>query len=875
MNYYQQTTKETLDDLDSSPDGLTKQEAKKRLEKYGPNEIEEKKQIHPIKIFLSQFKSPIVWVLIVAMIITLVVHEYTDFFVIGAIVLLNAILGFIQEYKAEKAIKKLKDIVSLEAKVVRDGEEKEVKASQLVPGDIILLSTGSKVPADGRIIDSSNLETQEAALTGESTTVTKSLDKINQESQVADRTNMAFSGTTVTKGKAKAVVTETGMDTEIGQIASMIQENDGDMTPLQKKMKQVATKIGVISVLVGIVIFAVGVSFHQQGLTELLLTAIALAVAVIPEGLPAVITLSLSLGVQRMASKNALVRKLPSVETLGSASVVCSDKTGTLTHNEMTVKKIYANDEIIEVSGSGYKPEGEFEQDPENFKQLLLAGVVNNNAEIKQKEGSYEVYGDPTEAALLVSAQKAGLDYRQIQEVYPRQKEIEFNSERKRMTTINKTEQGNFAYMKGGVEEIIDRCSKILLSGEVKELTESDKQKIKEANKKMASQALRVLGFCYKQIEEVDQDKAEIESNMVFLGLQGMIDPPRSEAKEAIAECNSAGVDVKMITGDHRETAEAIAKELGIKGKSLTGAELEEMDKEELTEKIDEIDVFARVNPEHKMKIVKALRSKGEIVAMTGDGVNDAPALEHADLGVAMGITGTDVTKESGDMILADDNFATIKKAIEEGRRIFDNIKKFLAYLLSGNIAEVLVVLLSILLGWPLPITAIQILWINLMTDSLPALALGSEPAEPGIMKRKPRDNSESIFKGLSPYLLVYPLAATAAAMYVYWSNFELDLVKAQTLVFTMLVFFELFESFACRSTNKSFFEMNFFSNKWLILAVTVAAVLQISIIHIPFLQNIFSVTALSLLEWGMIVAGSISGFFVLEVGKMVQRKID
>lgn len=871
--FYRKTTQEVLDELDSSKKGLSEQEAAKRLEKYGPNEIEEKKQIHPIKIFLSQFKSPIVWVLIVAMTITLVVHEYTDFFVIGAIVLLNALLGFIQEYKAEKAIKKLKDIVSLEATVFRDGEKKQVEARNLVPGDIIFVSTGSKIPADGRVVESSSLKTQEAALTGESTSVSKESDPADQELQVSDRTNMIFSGTVVTKGKAKAVVTQTGMDTEIGQIASMIQEGKDSLTPLQEKMKQVATKIGILSVIAGVIIFVAGITLHQQGITELLLTAIALAVAVIPEGLPAVITLSLSLGVQRMADKNALVRKLPSVETLGSASVVCSDKTGTLTHNQMTVKKIYANDQLIEVSGSGYKPEGGFEQDPEEFKQLLLAGALNNNAKITKKEEDYEVQGDPTEAALLVSAKKAGLDYEKMQQTYPRKREIEFSSERKRMSTINETEQGTFLYMKGSIEEVLDRSDRILINGKVREITDQDKEKIKQANDEMASNALRVLGFGYRKVENTQANPDELESNMVFLGLQGMIDPPRAEAKEAIEECKTAGIDVKMITGDHKKTAAAIAAELGIEGDSIEGEELEDMSKEQLQEEIDQIGVFARVSPEHKMKLVEALRDNGEIVAMTGDGVNDAPALKHADLGIAMGITGTDVTKESGDMILADDNFATIEQAIEEGRRIYDNIKKFLAYLLSGNIAEVLVVLLSILFGWPLPITAIQILWINLMTDSLPALALGSEPAEPGVMQREPRDNSESIFQGLSPYLLVYPLAATAAAMYVYSTNFELNLVKAQTLVFTMLVFFELFESLACRSTNKSFFEMNFFSNKWLILAVTVAAALQISIIHIPFLQNIFSVTALSLLEWSMVIAGSICGFFVLEAGKAVQRR--
>ncbi|MFB6182070.1 MAG: calcium-translocating P-type ATPase, SERCA-type [Candidatus Magasanikbacteria bacterium] len=875
MKFYQESVKKVIDHFETNAEqGLSETEVDNRLKKYGPNKIEEKRGVNPFFIFLKQFKSPIVWILIVAMVIAFLVGEMTDMYVIGTIVILNAILGFIQEYRAEKAIEKLKEIVSLSAEVVRGGEKKEIKASRLVPGDIIKLKTGSRVPADARIIDQSNLQTQEAALTGESTSVNKTESSLEGGLEVADQENMLFSGTNVTKGHAKAVVVRTGMDTELGKIADMVQSNEDTTTPLQRKMKKIATKLGFIGVGVAFVVLAVGLIFHNQPISEMLLVAIALSVAVIPEGLPAVITLSLSMGVQRMIKKNALVRRLPSVETLGSASVICTDKTGTLTHNEMTVKKIFANQEMVKVSGSGYEPKGDFSKPTDNFKDLLRAGILNNNSEIKREEGKYNIYGDPTEGSLLVSAQKAGLDTDEIKNQYDKIDEIEFSSERKRMTTIHKDNDETLAYTKGALEEVLSRCDRIKINSEVRELTKEDKKKIKQANDDMAEDALRVLSFAYKPIQNYEgESDEEIEQNLIFLGLQGMIDPPRKEAKEAIEKCKTAGIEVKMITGDHLKTAQAIGEQIGFSGGSIEGSKLKELSESELKETVVATSVFARVNPEDKLKIIKGLKQNQEIVAMTGDGVNDAPALKQADLGIAMGITGTDVSKEASDMILADDNFATIEKAIEEGRRIFDNIKKFLAYLLSGNIVEVLIVVFSIMVGYPLPITAIQILWINLVTDGLPALALGTEKPEPGIMSRAPREQEESIFKNLGSYLLVYPIIITAIAAYTFSQYVTIDQVLAQSLIFTMLVFVELFESFACRSVRSSVLSLGLFTNKWLWLAVIGSALLQIAIINVPVLQGWFGVVALGLYEWLIVIAAAFVSLVVLEFSKYMERQ--
>ncbi len=865
--YYLLPEKEVLAELKTSVKGLSSQEAAERLKVYGPNHIHEEEHPHVFWIFLSQFKSPIVWILLAAMLISLFVKEYVDFYVIGAIVILNSILGFMQEYRAERAIEALKKMISLKATVFRDGQERDIDASEVVPGDILLLDTGDKIPADARLLESINLQTQEAALTGESVPVKKEIATFKKELAVADRHNMIFSSTIITNGHARAVVTSTGMQSEIGKIARLIQESEPEPTPLQKTLKTLGMYIGVLVVIVAVLVFVVGVVRMDQPLTAVLLTAIALAVAAIPEGLPAVVTVGLSIGVQRMARKNALVRNLPSVETLGACSVICSDKTGTLTHNEMTVRKLYVNRQEVEVAGSGYSPEGYFSRVSGDFELLLKIGALNNNAKLKLDNGSWQVLGDPTEAALIVSAKKAKLDVESLHDKYPRTGELEFTSERKRMTTLHSVGKAKVAYAKGAPEGILSLCSKILVNGHEQRLTREEKQGILAQNEKFAKQALRVLGFAYKELRDV---KDSPEKEMVFVGLQAMIDPPRREAKDAIEKCRTAGIKVVMITGDHITTAQAVAKELGIAGRAVTGLELDQIS--DLSAEVENISIYARVNPAHKLRIISALKANGHIVAMTGDGVNDAPALKKADLGIAMGISGTDVAKEASGMILADDNFASIVRAVEEGRRIYDNIQKYLAYLLSGNIGEVLVILSSILLGLPLPLIAIQILWINLVTDGLPALALGVDPAEPGIMKRPPRKADQSIFKGIAPYVYVYPVILTVFTLWLF-DAFQADLVKAQTMAFTSIVMFELFQAISCRSVRSPVFSVGLFANKWLWVAVFSSLALHLLIMYVPFLQGIFSMASLSVGEWVQVVLAGLSGFVYLEVHKFLLRR--
>ncbi len=869
VEYYLLSEKEVLSQLKSSERGLSSVEAEERLKVYGANKIREVERIHPFWIFLGQFKSPIIWILLAAMLISLLVQEFIDFYVIGAIVVLNSILGFVQEYRAERAIEALKKLISLKATVLRDGQEKEIDAELVVPGDIVLLETGDKIPADARLLEAVNLQTQEAALTGESVPVKKNVTALKKEAAVADRINTVFSSTIVTNGHAKAVVTGTGMRTEIGMIAQLIQESAPEPTPLQKTLKKLGKYIGVMVILIAILVFIVGIIKIEQPVTAILLTAIALAVAAIPEGLPAVVTVGLSIGVQRMARKNALVRNLPSVETLGACTVICADKTGTLTHNEMTVRKLYVNRQVVDVAGSGYEPEGYFSKDAKSFELLLRIGALNNNAKLRKENDAWQVIGDPTEAALLVSAKKSKLDVENLHDKFPRVSEIEFTSERKRMTTIHSVDKHKVAYSKGAAEVILSRCGKIWVNGRVERLSRSEKDEILAQNEKFAKQALRVLGFSYKELKGVDA-KGDPEKDMIFVGLQAMIDPPRREVKEAVDKCKTAGIKVVMITGDHITTAQAVAKELGIEGKAVTGLELDQI--ENLADEVEGIAIYARVNPAHKLKIIQALKAKGHIVAMTGDGVNDAPALKKADLGIAMGITGTDVAKEASAMILADDNFATIVRAVEEGRRIYDNIQKYLAYLLSGNIGEVLVILSSILLGLPLPLIAIQILWINLVTDGLPALALGVDPAEPGIMQRPPRKQNHNIFKEIAPYIYVYPILLTIGTMWLF-DVYQPDLLRSQTVAFTSIVMFEIFQAISCRSVRKPVFVVGLFANKWLWLALFSSLALQALIMYVPFLQSVFHMAALSFAEWIIITLVAFSGFVYLEAHKFLAHR--
>jgi len=856
-------------ELKTGKQGLTENEVAKRLEKYGYNEIKEGKKISPLKIFLSQFNSSVVYILIAALVISLFLGERIDAVVIGIILILNALFGFYQEYRAEKSIEALKKLSSLKATVIRDGKDIEIDAKLLVPGDITKLIEGDKIPADSRVFELANLQTQEAALTGESLPVKKELKILPEKTILADRLNMVFSGTIVTSGKGLAIVTGTGMSSEIGKIAKLIQETEPEKTPLQKKLNQLGKWLGVVTIIISITVFLGGI-LKGGDILEFLIVAVALAVAAIPEGLPAVVTIGLSIGSQRMVKRNALIRKLPSVETLGSTTVICSDKTGTLTKNEMTVKKIYANSKIIDVTGSGYDKKGEFLFDnkkinPKEIELLLQIGVLNNDASLT--DGN--MIGDPTEGSLIVSAAKAGLVKKDLQKKHKRIDEIPFSSERKIMTTLHDFNNERIAFVKGAPEIVLKNCNSFYENGKTKKLTEAKRKEILQINKQFASNALRVLGFAFKRVMSKDR----MEKNLIFVGLQGMIDPPREEVKGAIEKCNRAGIKVIMITGDHEITAKAIGREIGLDGKSMTGQDLEKITN--LDKVVEDIVIYARVNPEHKIKIVQALQKKGHIVAMTGDGVNDAPALKKADIGVGMGITGTDVSKEASDMILTDDNFTSIVNAVEEGRGIYDNIKKFVEYLLSSNLGEILTLFVAIMIGFPLPLIAIMILWINLVTDGLPALALSVDPSDPNIMERKPRNPKEKIIS--NPVIVrmiivgITMMIGTLVVFKIY--DPETNLMYAQTMAFSTLMLYQMFNVLNCRSETNSIFKIGVFTNKKLWGAIFISIVMQILVIHSP-LSKFFKTVPLAFMDWVYIILVSSTVLIVVEIYKLVINKV-
>ncbi len=824
MSFHDKTAKEGLNELATSENGLTSYEADRRLRLYGKNILETQNNFQFLALVGRQFTSPIVWVLLAAMGVSILVGEIIDFWVIGAIVILNSVLGVVQEYRAEKAIQALRQMTALKAIVLRDGRKLSIHASELVPGDIIFLETGDKVPADARLLDIVNFQIQEAALTGESTPVIKKTDIVKSGTILADRLNLAFSSTIVTAGRAKAVVIATGHKTEIGKIATLIQQSETETTPLQHQIAKLSSWITLIVIAIAAIVFLTG-ALQGQPLAALLLAAIALAVAAIPEGLPAVVTVSLSLGVQRMAARNALIRKLPSAETLGSCTVICSDKTGTLTHNEMTVRKLFVDDTIVDVTGSGHSTQGTFSSSPPDMSLLLTIGLLNNNSTLTEK-----AFGDPTEIALIVSARKSGLFDEKLKSSLPRVGELEFTSERKRMTTFHRKGTKTLAFVKGAPDVILERCTTMLLNGKAVPLNPARKKKILETTHAFGKQALRVLGFAMRETTEHSEDK------LTFVGLQAMIDPPRDEAKEAIAQCHSAGIKVVMITGDHLTTAETIARELGIVGRAITG---ESLDKLDLDAHVNDIGVYARVNPEHKLRIVKALQKHGHVVAMTGDGVNDAPALKKADIGIAMG-SGTDVSKEASVMVLADDNFASIVFAIKEGRRIYDNLKRFVTYL-SCNMGAVLTIFAALVLNLPLPVLALQLLWMNLITDGLPALALGVDPLDKNAMNKPPRNNKKPLitFNGGVRILALAITMATGSLLL--FSQYPLD--KGRTVVFSVLVLFQLFNVFNQRDS---------FKGIWIWLALLSSLALQIIAVHL--LPTIFKTVPLNLVDWLLVI---------------------
>jgi len=902
-------TEEALQTLKTNLHGLDDKEARRRLDEYGPNELLEKKKISPIKIFLGQFKDFLVIILLIATVISALLGELLDASAIAIILILNAVLGFTQEYRAEKSMEALKKLATPKAHVIRGSKEIEIPTRELVPGDIVILRTGDAIPADLRLIEAINLEVDEAVLTGESIPVKKDTAailetprKLEEEEEasipVAERTNMAFMSTHATYGRGKGVTVATGMNTEVGKIAEMIQAAPPKETPLQIKLEQFGKQVGLGILLISIIIFLAEILRPgAEDVLKMFIFAVSLAVAAIPEGLPAIVTLTLAIGVLRMAKRNSIIRKLPEVETLGCATVICSDKTGTLTKGEMTVRKIFTGNQMIDVTGSGFELKGEFRrggkavqvQGDENISMAIEIGALCNDSNLRVDErGALRVDGDPTEGALIVAARKAGILQDSLKEQYPRIGECPFSSERKRMTTIHKTFDGRkVAYMKGAAEVVLELCTHIYLEGQVKELSQKERETILEINQKMASEALRILAMAYRSLPETLQDFSshEIEKNMVFVGLVGMMDPPREEAKHAIRVCEQAGIKVIMITGDHKHTAVAVAKELGLikdDPKVLTGAELDALSDEEFESIVEDVVVYARVSPEHKMKLIKALKDKGEIVAMTGDGVNDAPALKNADIGVAMGITGTDVTKEASDMVLADDNFATIVAAVEEGRSIYSNIRKAIQYLLSSNAGEVLTVFIAALLGFPPPLLAIQLLWINLVTDGAPALALGVDPADPDIMVKPPKRPEERVFsRGMVFTIITVGVVMTIGTLATFILGGGALLSKTEaprralTLAFTTMVMFEMFNVFNCRSERHSILKVGVFANKYLMAAVVSSILLQIAVIYIPLFQPIFKTEPLSMFDWLAVTLISSTALIAIEIGKFFANRVN
>ncbi len=873
---------EILRILDSTNAGLSSSEVSKRLEKYGPNELKEEKGVSPLKILAEQFTQFLIIILIVATTISLLLGEVADAVVIFAIVIASAVLGFIQEYRASRAVEALKKLVTTTVTVIRDGGEMRVRSSEVVPGDIVALWAGDKVTADARVLMSNSLMLNEAALTGESEPVEKDSSPLPVETGLYARRNMVFAGTVVTYGHGNAVVTSTGMATEFGKIASMMQTVEVEQTPLEKRMTHLGRVLGVISFIVVGVVFALGL-LRGHEMLAMFLWAVSLAVAAVPEALPAVVTGALAVGMQMMARRNAIVKRLPAVETLGSTSVICSDKTGTLTKGEMTVRELYLEGRIIKVTGVGYTPEGEFvDGSPDKKGPFLMAALLCNDARLMRSEGLWRIEGDPTEGALIVLASKSGLVHEAVSAQHPRVGEIVFSSERKRMTTVHRAGDGRLtAYMKGAPEVVLERCSGLLVGGRVLKMTEKERSSILEANESMAKQALRVLSLAYREIPAgTEKFSEDLEHDMIFLGLVGMIDPPREAAKTAVKLCAEAGIKTVMITGDNKYTAMAVARELGIldNDRVLTGGELEKMSGEEFDKIVEEVSVYARTSPADKMRIVKALKKKGHIVAVTGDGVNDAPALKASDIGVAMGITGTEATKEAADMILLDDNFATLVSAVERGRIIYTNIKKFLAYLLSSNVGELLLLLSAGLLGLPFPLITIQILWINLVTDGLPAIALGVDPPEPDTMKHPPRRPDESVF---TPYvkniILTVSILMTITLIplfYLYNPTFEdTGLLKARTVIFTSIVMFEMFNAFNCRSERHSILYVGPFKNPYLLIAVASSILLQLAVIYLPTLQPYFGTVPLDLTDWLAIIAVSATGLIGVEAVKLLLRR--
>jgi Ca2+-transporting ATPase len=872
---------EALLALGSRHSGLNEAEAGARLLQYGANELKGKKKTPPVLVFLRQFLSPLIYVLIAAVIISFVVQHYIDALVILGVLLLNAIVGFMQESRAEKAMEALAQMAAPKAKVRRESELKQIPARAVVPGDILLLETGDRVPADARLIELSNLKINEATLTGESMPVDKHTEALGKEVPIAERKNLAFMGTTVSYGRATAVAVRTGMSTELGKIASAIQEVKAEKTPLQKSINKLSRYL-IIIFLSAIAILVIAGLFKGLDRLEVFLLAVAAAVSAIPEGLPAVVTVVLSMGMQTMARHNAVIRRLVAVETLGSATVICSDKTGTLTMNEMTVRRIYVDDQWIDVTGEGYEPGGEFHRDRQRLNPAqeevlglhLRIGALCNDALLTGDDGRYSIYGDPTEGALVVAAAKAGINKEKLEEKYPRLDEIPFQSEKQYMATLHHQDAGGrVVYVKGSAERLLSLSKYMLTADGILPLGQAESERIMQATVSMAKEAMRVIATAYVELpsEVEDLKDNDIRGKLIFVGLTGMDDPPRKEAREAVQLCQQAGIKVVMITGDHKVTAESVASQLGLPpGKAVTGADLQAMSDEELSQQIENISIFARIEPLHKLRIVNAFKTHGHVVAMTGDGVNDAPALKAANIGIAMGITGTAVAKEASDMVLADDNFASVVAAVDEGRVIFNRLRNVIFFLLSTNLGELLALTLSVFFVGKAPLLAVQIIWNNLVTDTAVAVPLGLEPKFGDELKQPPRHPNVGImFPGLLLRVGFMAIMMGVGIFLVFnWAQHRVSLQEARTIAFASMVIFEWFRAFNARSDEHTVFSLGIFRNRWLVISVFVAVLLQIAVIYVPFLQVAFSTVPLGIDKWGIAVLAGGSLFVVDEIRK-------
>lgn len=892
-NFFNLDTKETLDLLKTTTNGLSQTDAAEFSKIYGKNELIEESKEHWIKSLIAQFNNILIYTLVLSAVISIFLGKVVEPIAILTIVVLAGITGFIQEFQAGKAIDSLKKMASPFAKVFRDGLEQHIPSSELVPGDVIILAAGDKIPADCRVIEAQNLKIDEAALTGESLSVTKHDRKIDDpNTPLGDRKNMLYMGTAAVYGRGKAVVAAIGMNTEFGKIAGLLSSTDDKKTPLQVNLDKLGKQLGIFSIILATLV-SIFDYLRGSSIYEVFLWGVSLAVAIIPEALPAVVTITLALGVKRMVKRRALIRKLPAVETLGATNIICSDKTGTLTQDEMTITRIFTSKKVYDVTGVGYKPEGNFihnnqqinPKDELGLKHLLISGSLCNDTALNLNDGEWQLIGDPTEGSLVVAAEKAGFNTSTLRSEHTRIFEIPFSSETKRMTTVHNFYNNVISISKGAPEVILDSCSTMYVDGGVVELNDLERKKILGTATDFGSDALRVLALAYKTLDSKVYTPENIEQGLVFIGFIGMIDPPREEVKDAIKTCERAGIKPIMITGDHKVTAVAVAKELGImkSGIALSGTELEKMSDEEFLNIVDKTEVYARISPAHKMKIVDTLMKRGNIVAMTGDGVNDAPSLKRADIGVAMGITGTDVSKEASDMILTDDNFASIVSAVEEGRSIFENIRKYLVFLLGGNMGTVFGLVAALLIGFPVPLLAVHILFINFIMDGILAITLGVEPPEKGIMDRHPRPANEGILNKASVWtigIMGLWIAFVTMMMFIYYGGAYPDPSATKSAPFPMTIFYatlimaRIFNGLSSRSISDSFFTYGLKGNMSLIYGIIATLILTILTINLDFMNPIFNTTQLSLNDWLIITLAASSVLVFSEFYKAILRKI-